>query len=387
MVQEAAAKQEQSTQEVEIELPTLTSGGGPAAPPAAASASGKATASNIAGAAPVAAADVAVDVADGGERDPGRTSSSNELRQTNTSKTKAKAADQDAGRRSQDVGETGQGAAGTAGDAEPSDGKAKPLTPEQVAMQTDAAKRGFIVKILILACFVDTFTMVLFMPAINILTQNAEGGPIEAYAGALSAAASAVPPNDRGAREAVWEAQGMADLGLSDEFKELFFTYDVAVFNTLPGLKALAFEKLGMPKAFDADDVPFKFSASSNFLAVVIAVTSAVGQAAWGNISDNYGRMPALHAAHLGAFAAFALMYLSGVSGGSYWGFAAGLALKGFSNSTLTVVNGYIRDIMSDEEAGPGVAGDFDGRELPRWCYRGSGLDAVCRGAGRECLA
>mmetsp|Transcript_2135 Transcript_2135/g.4971 ORF Transcript_2135/g.4971 Transcript_2135/m.4971 type:complete len:871 (-) Transcript_2135:475-3087(-) len=225
----------------------------------------------------------------------------------------------------------------------------KPLTPAQVAMQTDAAKRGFVVKVLILVCFVDTFTMVLFMPAINILTQRAEGGPIEVYAGLLSHATALGP--GRAAREAVWDAGDMGELGLSDAFKNLFLTYDSAVYDSAAKLKDLAFAELGMPKAFAAGEVPFKYSTSSNFLAVVIAVTSAIGQAAWGNLSDKYGRMGGLHAAHLGAVLAFIVIYLSGVEWGSYWGFAAGIALKGLSSSTLTVVNGYIRDIMSDEES------------------------------------
>ena len=69
---------------------------------------------------------------------------------------------------------------------------------------------------------------------------------------------------------------------------------------------SFVWQNMGMPKAFD--NLPFSFSVATNVFLVGGSISSGIGAAMWGVVSDSVGRKPCMLICMLGGIAGYFIM-------------------------------------------------------------------------------
>lgn len=260
------------------------------------------------------------------------------------------------------------------------------LSSAQIKLRTSKNYKGIVMTVMLLFNLIDILGTILFMPAGGILCQRAEGGPTDSMAqvlmlptemndglsalgaapdlillhDSLKATISCADPAHEGtsypalasksfcsdptiteAAECVTPATWTAD---SDdcEVRDLYIRGDLDA-------EFLAWDTLGMPKAFA--ELPFGFSTSMNVLVMMGSLSSGLGGAMWGMVSDKIGVKICAQLCLLGGTCGYVLMYMAGVEWNSFWAYAAGQVVNGLFSGSAVLVPTYITKMFPPEEA------------------------------------
>ena len=270
--------------------------------------------------------------------------------------------------------------------AEPS--KLSGLSAKQVELKTSERSRTLAVLLMLAFAFVDCLGTVLFAPAGGALCQRAKGGPSEQLGNMLLLPTGALETDElkglipaeiilvhkeldaeipcSGANPkldahmvyplAPWgtctKAAGDATTSKEDACADGTWTPNPEMpcllreAHTPASAKELAWSRQGNPKAFKT--VPFGFSMSMNVVIVAGQLSEAAGGLVWGIASDKVGVKICSLLCLLGGIGGYTLMYLAGVSWGSYWAFIAGNVVNGLFSGSMTLVNSYILKVVSN---------------------------------------
>lgn len=274
----------------------------------------------------------------------------------------------------------------TAGETAPT--KLTGLSSAQIRLRTSKNYKGIVMAVMLLFNLIDILGTILFMPAGGILCQRAEGGPTDSMAkvlklptalngeledmGAspalvllhndLSATFPCASPTHKGidyprlpnkppcsdgesATQAACEAAGE----LWNESPEICELRDLYIRGDLDA-EFLAWDTLGMPRAFPRD-LPFGFSAAMNILVMVGSLSSGLGGAAWGFISDKVGIKICAQICLVGGTCGYIIMYLAGVEWNSFWWYAVGQIVNGLFSGSGVLVPTFITKLFPPEEA------------------------------------
>ena len=213
-----------------------------------------------------------------------------------------------------------------------------PWKASQVQATTSKIKKQMMIWSMMFFAFCDLLGTCLFVPAGAILCQRASGGPMDTYATLMRQYQffGNMTKDD-------WLQHGITD----QNFVEL---YAASSDETKANANiSFVWQNMGMPKAFD--NLPFSFSVATNVFLVGGSISSGIGAAMWGVVSDSVGRKPCMLICMLGGIAGYFIMYIGGTVAGSYWMFVGGNVVNGFFSGSYVLVNTFILDTFSKKEA------------------------------------